>query len=98
MTAERIKPQAVCGQVFLTHGGNQQRSGIIIGAVAVGAIGDGVVGMLQNPGIIGKGFQVIELDLRKFKIGDGLDIFNVGMSFFIKPHLTYIIAFLGSTT
>jgi hypothetical protein len=79
MTAEKIKTQAVCRQVFLTHGGNQQRSGIIIGAVAMGAIGDGIVGMLQDAGIIGKGFQVIELDLRKLEIRDGLDIFNIGM-------------------
>jgi uncharacterized protein YcfJ len=57
MTAEGIKAPAVCRQVFLTHGGNQQRSGIIVGAVAMGAIGDGIVGMLQNAGIIGKAFR-----------------------------------------
>jgi len=32
-----------------------------------GAIGDGILGMLQDAGIIGKGFQVIEFDLRSSK-------------------------------
>jgi len=43
------------------------------------AIGDGMGGMLQNTSIIGKGFQVIELDLRELEIRDGLDVFNIEM-------------------
>jgi hypothetical protein len=63
----------------LTHGDNQQRSGIIIGAVAMAAIGDGIIGMLQDAGIIGKSFQVIEFDFWELETRDGLDVFNIGM-------------------
>ena len=45
----------------------------------MGAIGDGIFSMLQDAGIISKGFQVIELNLRKLEIRDGLDVFNIGM-------------------
>jgi hypothetical protein len=79
MTAESIKAPAVGRQVALPHGGRQQRAGIVIGAVAMDAIGDGVVGMLQDAGIVGKGFQVIQLDLRELELRDGLDVFDIGM-------------------
>ena len=79
MTTEKIESQAVCRQVFLTHGGHQQRPGIVIGAVAMGSIGDGIVSVLQHAGIIGKGFQMIEFDLRELEISDGLDVFNIGV-------------------
>ncbi len=63
MSAEGITPAAVCRQEFSAHGGNQKCSGIIIGAVAMGAIGNGIGCMLHDAGIIGKGFQVIQFGL-----------------------------------
>ena len=65
-------------QMFLTHSGNQQRPGIIIGAIAMDAIRYVMVGMLQHAGIIGKGVEVVDLDLRELEPRDGLDLFNIG--------------------
>ena len=41
------------------------------------AIGDGMGGMLQNASIIGKGFQVTNLQFRELEICDGFDVFNI---------------------
>ena len=79
MTIEKIESQAVDRQVFLAHCGNQQRPGIIIGAIAMDAIRYIMVGMLQHAGIIGKGFEVVDLDLRELEFRDGLDLFNINM-------------------
>jgi hypothetical protein len=77
MTAKGIKAPVAHRQVFPAHGSNQQSSRIIIGAVAMDAIGDGMGGMLQNARIIGKGFQVIKLHSREIEICDGFDVFNI---------------------
>lgn len=70
MTAETIESQAVCRQVFLPHGGHQQRSGVAIGAVTMSAMGDGIRDVLQDAGIVRKRLEVIELYLRQFEIRD----------------------------
>ena len=45
----------------------------------MGAIGNVIVGMLQDAGIIGTGFEVVEFDLWELKIRDNLDVFYIGM-------------------
>ena len=79
MPTETIKVPTVGRQVFAPHGGRQQRPGIVIGAVAVTAVGDRMVGMLQDAGIVSEGFEMIELDLREFESRNGLDMRHVGV-------------------
>ena len=79
MTTETIKVPTVGRKVFASHGGRQQRPGIVIGAVAVTAVGDGMVGMLQNAGIVREGFEMIDLDLRKFESRNGFYMCHIGV-------------------
>ena len=61
---EALDLQAVQAQLSQEHG-QQQGAGVVVGAVPLGEVGDGVAGVLEEPGGVGQALQVVQAPVRQ---------------------------------